>query len=114
MDLGMWIAILTVIGTIISGLLTLVIKGMKVLGRIEVEQKVMEERMDNVHDGCHIKVGSIEKIESDIKELQTSDKGREIKLVGIETKLANVEVMTTAMYKHFFEEGIKDGRRQED
>lgn len=76
--------------------------------------KDLEFQMNNVHEGCHIPVGAMNEVKADIKDLQEKDVKIDIKLTEMNNTLTQTNMMTTAMYNHFFEKGIKSGRRAED
>ena len=96
------------------GIAGFIIKGVgclsKILGRIDK----VENRVETLHEGCHIPIGTMKIVQADIKKLQSKDNDMNLELKGMNIKLSNVESMTTAMYNHFFERGIKSGRRTED
>ena len=81
---------------------------------IQAQLKICEDNMDHVHEGCHIPEGAIKKIQEDIRVLQEKDNTIEIKLTDMNNVLTQTHTMTTAMYNHFFEEGINRGRRGND
>ena len=56
----------------------------------------------------------MKEVQADIKELQEKDSTMSIQLTDMNVTLKQVNVMTTKIYDHFFEEGISSGRRQED
>lgn len=97
-----------------SGLVGLVIKGVRCLSKILNRMDKVEDKVEHIHEGCHIPVGTMQVVQSDIKDLQEKDNAMSIQLTDMNVTLKKVDVMTTKIYDHFFEEGISSGRRQED
>ena len=86
-----------------TGIAGLIIKGLRCLGKILI-------RIDKVEG----KVEMMKVVQADIKELQKKDNAMNIQLTDMNITLKEVGRMTTKIYDHFFEEGIKSGRRDED
>lgn len=107
-----WISIATLVVPVIGVMITLTVKGTKVLGKIETRVELLEDKMVNVHDACSIPRGAMKTVQADIKDLQDKDIKIDLKLTEMNTTLTSTNAMTAAMYKHFFEEGIN--RRSTD
>ena len=79
----------------------------------EAKFKECEDNMDNIHKGCHIPIGAIKEMRTDIEALQTQDSEIVIKLTEMNTTLTQTNSMTTKMYNHFVTEGLKGTNRRE-
>ena len=87
-------------------LIILVIRGTRCFNKVLTRVIVVEDKMENIHDGCHIPREAMKEVQTDIKELQDKDNAMNIQLTGMNITLKNVDVKTTKIYNHFFEEGI--------
>ena len=84
--------------------------------QLDTDQRLRncEEKMDSVHDGCHIPIGAMKKVEKKIEQLEAKDTQIEVDITGIRTKLDSVEIMTRQIHDHFLGEGLRAGRRGDD
>lgn len=99
-EMGPIIGVIVTFIVLIVGIILLTIKGTRLLNRVEGRIEILE--------------GKVETNCVEIKDLEAKDNAMGIKLTDINVTLKQVNVMTTKIYDHFFEEGIKSGRRTED
>ncbi len=76
--------------------------------------KECEVKMDSMHDNCHIPVGSMKKVEKEIKGLKKKDHKIELKIVGMCTTLDSNNVMISQLHNHFLQKGLDSATNQED
>lgn len=102
------------IATVITILIVFVAKVTRLFDAMEKRIERLENRMDTIHDGCHIPRSAVKEINKRLDSLEKKDKTIDVELKGISTTLTRVEAMTSRIFNHFFDEGIKQGRRASD
>lgn len=108
------IGVITSFITLIVSIIVLTVKGTKLLGGIESRLSNVEEKIENVHDGCNVPRDAMQKVEKKIALLEAKNNLVEKDLVGIRATLNSVEVMTKKIHDHFLTEGLRFGRRKDD
>ncbi len=82
-------------------------------GRIDKKAEILKDlggQVDRMHDTCHIPVGAMNKLESRMDVAEHESTKFQIDVTKIATTLEGVAVQTSAIYNHYFNEGIKEKR----
>ena len=93
--------------TTMGGFALLIFRTGKWVKRIDMEIFALKEQQTTVHDGCHIKVGDMKKVQRDIEGLKDKDHKLDIDLVAIQATLESVKIMSTDMHDFFLNRGME-------